>query len=220
MLPLSDVIPSRTPPITTIVLIGLTVVVFLLELAPDTATLRELTATYGVTPADFWWPTLVTSQFLHAGWIHLGANLLFLWIFGSNVEDAFGHAWFLAFYLGCGAVAAAVQVLAHGWSSAPMIGASGAVAGVLGAYLVLYPRSRVLTAMFAILYLDIVEVPALFFLGLWFLLQLFSGVAGIGTGAADGAMAFWAHISGFTAGAACGAYSRFAARSLRRYWNS
>ena len=219
MFPLSDVIPSRTPPIATIVLIALNALVFLFELTLDSYELRQLVGTYGVTPAAFWWPTVLTSQFLHAGWIHLAANLLFLWIFGDNVEDAFGRAWFLVFYLGCGAVASLTQVTLHSWSGAPMIGASGAVAGILGAYLVLYPRSRVLTAMFAIIYADIVEVPAIFFFGIWFIVQLLSGVGSIGTGAADGAMAFWAHLAGFLTGAACGAYARFAAASLRRYWN-
>jgi membrane associated rhomboid family serine protease len=219
MFPLSDVIPSRTPPLATIVLIALNALVFLFELQLDGDGLRQLVNSYGVRPAAFWWPTLLTSQFLHAGWIHLGANLLFLWIFGDNVEDAFGRARFLLFYLGCGAAAALTQVALHSWSSAPMIGASGAVAGVLGAYLVLYPRSRVLTAMFAIIYADIIEVPAIFFFGIWFIVQLLNGVGAIGTGAADGAMAFWAHAAGFLTGAACGAYARFAAASLRRYWN-
>lgn len=218
MFPVSDVIPSRTTPIVTLCLIAVNATAFLYELQLDAARLQALVSTLGVTPAAFAWPSAFTSLFLHAGWLHLGSNLLYLWIFGANVEDAFGRGRFLLFYVACGAIAAAAQVGTHLWSTVPMIGASGAVAGVMGAYLVLYPRSRVLTAIFLVVYLDLIEIPAVFFLGIWFLLQLFSGVGSIGTDAADGAIAFWAHIAGFATGVACGAYSRFGAASLRRYW--
>src|SRR4029453_1327901 len=117
-----------------------------------------------------------SSMFLHAGWLHFLGNMLYLWIFGDNVEDRFGHFGFLLFYLGCGALAAVAQVLVHPNSAVPMVGASGAIAGVMGAYFVLYPHSRVLAVVFIVLFLDIVEIPAIFFLGFWFLMQLFSGV--------------------------------------------
>jgi membrane associated rhomboid family serine protease len=163
---------------------------------------------WGVVPADVSWASLVTSQFLHAGWVHFLGNMLYLWIFGDNVEDRLGHAAFLGFYLACGALAAFGHVQANPGSDVPLIGASGAVAGVMGAYFLLYPRSRILTAVFLVVYLDLVEIPALYFLGIWFLLQLFSGVGSIGADIADGTVAFWAHIVGFTAGAALGAIVR------------
>lgn len=218
MFPVRDVIPSRTTPVVTIGLIALTTLAFLYELQLDRTELRTLVGTFGVTPAQFVWPTVITSLFLHAGWIHVGGNMLYLWIFGDNVEDVLGRVRYLAFYLVCGAAAAAGQITVHPTAMTPMIGASGAVAGVMGAYLVLFPRSRVLTAVFLIFFLDLIEVPAVFFLGIWFVLQLFSGVGSIGPQAVDGAVAFWAHVVGFLTGVTCGAYARFGAASWRRYW--
>lgn len=219
MFPVSDVIPSRTTPLVTFGLIALTAAAFFYELHLDEGELRALVRIHGVTPADFWWLAVATSLFLHAGWVHVGANMLYLWIFADNVEDVFGHGRFLLFYFACGAAAAAAQVAIHPWSTVPMIGASGAVSGVIGAYLILYPRSRVLTAVFIVRSLDLIEIPAVFFLGIWFLVQLFSGVGSIGAETADGAAAFWAHVAGFLTGVICGAYSRFGAASLRRYWH-
>jgi membrane associated rhomboid family serine protease len=169
-------------------------------------------------PVAFHWTTVFSSLFLHAGWIHLGGNMLYLWIFGDNVEDRLGHARYLLFYLACGAMAALVQVAANRTSMVPMIGASGAVAGTMGAYFVLYPRSRVLTAVFIVFFLDLIEIPAIFFLGIWFFMQLFSGVGSIGAETADGGVAFFAHVAGFGAGVATGAYLRLRQRTLRRYW--
>ena len=218
MFPVSDVIPSRATPIVTLGLIALSSIVFLCELPLDAIRLQAFVNRLGVIPAAFAWPALLTGPLLHIGWIHLGLNLLCLWIFGANVEDAFGRGRFLLFYVACGALAGGAYVAAHPWSAVPMIGASGAVAGVMGAYLVLYPRSRVLTVVVAILYLDLIEIPAVFFVGLWFLFQLFSGVGSIGAVAADGAHAFTAQIAGFVTGAICGALARFAGASLGRYW--
>jgi membrane associated rhomboid family serine protease len=208
MFPVSDVIPSRTTPYVTIGLIALNALAFGYEFRLTPGELQALVNAYGVVPGEFSWPSLVTSLFLHAGWLHFLGNILYLWIFGDNVEDRLGHVGFLAFYLGCGALAAFGHIQAHAGSDVPLIGASGAVAAVMGAYFVLYPRSRILTAVFLVVYLDLVEIYAIYFLGVWFLLQLFSGVGSIGADTADGTVAFWAHVVGFTAGAALGAIVR------------
>jgi membrane associated rhomboid family serine protease len=217
MFPVSDVIPSRTTPYVTIGLIVLNAAAFLHEFRLTPGELQALVDARGVVPADVSWASLVTSQFLHAGWVHFLGNMLYLWLFGDNVEDRLGHAGFLVFYLACGALAAFGHIQAHPGSDVPLIGASGAVAGVMGAYFFLYPRSRILTAVFLVVYLDLVEIPAVYFLGIWFLLQLFSGVGSIGAHIADGTAAFWAHVVGFTAGAALGAFVRLRLPAER--WN-
>jgi membrane associated rhomboid family serine protease len=219
MFPLSDVIPSRTTPYITIGLIAANTLAFFYELQLSTPELRLFTQTFGVTPAYFAWPTVFTSMFLHGGWLHFLGNMLYLWIFGDNVEDRFGHVLFLMFYLLSGVVAALGQVMFNPFSGAPMIGASGAIAGVMGAYFVLYPRSRILTAIFVVVFLDLVEVPAIFFLGIWFVMQLLSGVGSIGAHAAQGGVAFWAHIGGFTTGILAGACWRLR-ESSHRYWHT
>jgi membrane associated rhomboid family serine protease len=205
MFPVSDVIPSRTVPVVTVGLIVVNVAVFLYQLVLPEPRLQEFVATYAVVPAWFWWPSLVTSQFLHAGWWHLLWNMVYLWIFGDNVEDRLGHFGYLLFYLGAGAAAAVLQTLFNPFSAVPMLGASGAIAAVMGAYFALYPHSRVLTAIFIVFFFDLVEIPALFFLGVWFLTQLLSGIGSIGvTNAAAGGTAFWAHIGGFVVGVSVG----------------
>ena len=204
MIPLSDVIPSRTFPVVTIALIVVNALVFLYQLTLPEPLLQQFVATYALIPAWFSVPALFTSQFLHSGWMHIIANMLYLWIFGDNVEDRLGHFRFLLFYLGAGAAAAVLQTLFDPFSSIPMVGASGAIAGVMGAYFVLYPYSRVLTAVFLIIFFDIIEIPAVFFLGLWFVLQLLSGVGSLATSNAGGGIAFWAHIGGFVAGVMIG----------------
>jgi membrane associated rhomboid family serine protease len=216
MFPVSDVIPSRTVPFVTVGLIVLNAIVFLYQVTLGPTELRVFMASYAVIPAWFWAPSLVTSQFLHAGWIHVISNMVYLWIFGDNVEDRLGHVPYLIFYLGAGAAAGLLQVLFNPFSGIPMVGASGAIAGVMGAYFVLYPQSRVLTAIFVLFFFDLVEIPALFFLGFWFLMQLLSGVGSLGvSNSAGGGTAFWAHIGGFVVGAAVGVVLR--ARS-RRHW--
>src|SRR6476646_1234040 len=201
MIPISDVIPSRTTPFVTVGLIVLNAIIFLYEQLLPAAQLQQFVAAYALIPAWFAWPALFTSQFLHAGWMHVISNMLYLWIFGDNVEDRLGHLPFLIFYLGAGAAAALLQTLFNPFSSIPMVGASGAIAGVMGAYFVLYPQSRVLTLIFLFIFVDIVEIPAIFFLGIWFLMQLLSGVGSLGvSNAAAGGVAFWAHIGGFVAG--------------------
>jgi membrane associated rhomboid family serine protease len=164
----------------------------------------DLARTFGVVPVSFEWTNVLTSVFIHDGWIHFGGNMLYLWIFGDNVEDAMGHGAYLLFYLTAGILAALSHTGLHPESTAPLIGASGAIAAVMGAYFVLYPRSQVLTAIFLVLYLDLIEVPAVFFLGMWLIMQLASGLASMGAQAADGGVAISAHIAGFAAGIAAG----------------
>ena len=144
------------------------------------------------------WFTPLTSMFMHGSWLHLIGNMWFLWIFGNNVEDSMGHVRFVAFYLLCGFAAAAVQTLADPESIIPMVGASGAIGGVMGAYVVLYPRVKVHMLVFLGFFVTTIAVPAVFMLGYWFALQLLSGALSSG---AEGGVAFWAHVGGFLAGA-------------------
>jgi membrane associated rhomboid family serine protease len=208
MFPVSDVIPSRTVPVVTVGLIVVNVLVFLYEIVLPDVQLEQFVGTFAVVPAWFWWPSIFTSQFLHSGWMHILWNMVYLWIFGDNVEDRLGHGRYLVFYLGSGAVAALLQTLFNPFSGIPMLGASGAIAAVMGAYFVLYPQSRVLTAIFLVFFFDLVEIPAIFFLGIWFLLQLISGLGSLGVTSAGGGTAFWAHIGGFVVGIAVGAVLR------------
>ena len=151
-----------------------------------------------VTTAHPAWYTLLTSMFLHGGWMHLIGNMWFLWIFGNNVEDSMGHARFALFYLLCGLAAAALQIASQPASGVPMVGASGAIGGVMGAYVVLYPRVRIHTGVFLGFYFARFSVPAVVMLGYWFLLQLLGGASSLGR--AGSGVAFWAHVGGFAAG--------------------
>ena len=143
------------------------------------------------------WPTLFTSMFLHGSWMHLLGNMWFLWIFGNNVEDSMGHLRFLAFYLLSGLAASAAHLMSDPGSAIPTVGASGAISGIMGAYLLLYPRARVMTLFYIVFFIRFVELPAWFMLGYWFLIQLLS--AGVQS-PEGGGVAFWAHIGGFVAG--------------------
>jgi len=201
MIPLRDVIPSRTTPYLVISLIALNIVGWFYELSLSNHDLRLFLQDYGVVPAEFSFPTLVSSMFLHGGWTHIFGNMLYLWIFGDNVEDRMGHGRFLMFYLLCGAVAAIGQIWMAPDSHLPVIGASGAIAGVMGAYLVLYPRSRVLTLIPLIIFIEVVEIPAVFLLGFWFLMQVFNaGAIAVTANAQQGGVAFMAHVAGFVMG--------------------
>jgi membrane associated rhomboid family serine protease len=155
-------------------------------------------------PSHSVWETMITSMFLHGGWLHLGGNMLFLWIFGNNVEDSMGRLRYIVFYLLCGILAGLAQFAVDPASDVPNIGASGAIAGVLGGYFLLYPRARVLTAVFLFVIFTVIEVPAVFVLGAWFLLQFYEGsTALVGTASqGGGGVAYWAHIGGFVAGLA------------------
>jgi membrane associated rhomboid family serine protease len=144
--------------------------------------------------------TVLTSMFMHGGWLHIAGNMLFLWIFGNNVEDSMGRGRFVVFYLLCGLLAALAQLLTDASSDVPNIGASGAIAGVLGGYILLYPRARVLTAVVLIVFFTFVEIPAYLVLGVWFLLQVLDGSTALGGQEAGGGVAYFAHIGGFLAG--------------------
>ena len=203
MIPLRDVIPSRTTPYVTIGLIAVNALVYLYEMTLGESSLDEFILYFGLVPAAFSWVAVLTSMFLHGGLLHVGGNMLFLWIFGDNVEDRMGHGRFVVFYLLCGAAAALAQTAMSPDSVVPMVGASGAVAGVMGAYFVLYPHSRIVTLIPLFVLFHIMEVPAIVFLGLWFVLQFVSGVGSIAAatgGEPAGGIAFWAHVAGFVAG--------------------
>jgi membrane associated rhomboid family serine protease len=201
MIPLRDVIPSRTVPFVIVTIIFLNAAAWIFEISmPSERALNQLLLNYGVVPAVFRPATFFTSMFLHASWSHIIGNMLYLWIFGDNIEDALGHGRFLVFYLLCGVTAALGQIVMNPHSLLPTIGASGAIAGVMGAYLVLYPRSRVLTFV-PFPFFDIIEVPAIFLLGFWFLMQLVNAGAVASTASAGGGgVAFAAHVAGFVVG--------------------
>src|SRR6188474_3363299 len=177
MIPLRDVIPSRTTPYITVTIIILNAAAWFFELVLPRDVLPVFLQGYGVVPASFHASTLVTSMFLHGSWSHVIGNMWYLWIFGDNIEDRVGHGRFIVFYLLCGIVAALGQIALDPLSTLPMVGASGAIAGVMGAYFVLYPRSRVLTMVALVFYFEIIELPATLLLGFWFVMQLFSAGA-------------------------------------------
>src|SRR2546423_8973747 len=200
MIPLRDVIPSRTTPSITITIIVLKALAWLFELSLPHEALNQFLTAYGVVPAYLAWPSLITSMFLHGSWSHVIGNMWYLWIFGDNVEDRVGHGRFIVFYLLCGMLAALGQVAVDPTSMLPTIGASGAIAGVMGAYFVLYPHSRVLT-LIPWIFLQIVELPAIMLLGFWFLMQLFSaGELAVTASTHGGGVAFAAHVVGFVVG--------------------
>ena len=200
MIPLRDTIPSSRAPIVNYLIIAVNVAVFLYETTLGRH-LEEFLFTYGLVPRHFTVTTLVSSMFLHGGLLHLIGNMLYLYIFGDNVEDRLGHLRYAVFYLLCGGAAGAAQAITSPHSGLPMVGASGAIAGVSGAYLLFFPGARVLTLVPVFVFLQLVEIPAVFFLVVWFLWQLLSGVASLGMGDAGmGGVAFWAHVGGFIAG--------------------
>jgi membrane associated rhomboid family serine protease len=206
MFPLKDTQPSYSRPVVTTVLIAINILVFLYEWSLPEYSRHYLSRSaliqmYGLTPDHFRLPTVLTSMFLHAGWMHVLGNMLYLWVFGNRLEDALGHAKFLVFYLLCGAVAAVAQVLLNPFSTLPMVGASGAIAGVMGAYLLKFPRARILTLVFIIFFVTTFEIPAVILLGYWFIIQLFSGLGSIAqTNLSGGGVAWFAHVGGFLAG--------------------
>ena len=206
----------------TIGLIVVNALVFLYEMTLGDPLLEEFILYFGLVPAAFSWVTVLTSMFLHGGFLHFGGNMLFLWIFGDNVEDRMGHGRFVAFYLLCGAAAALAQTAMSPDSVVPMVGASGAVAGVMGAYFVLYPHSRIVTLVPLFVFFHVMEVPALVFLGLWFVLQFVSGVGSIAAatgGEPAGGIAFWAHVAGFVAGVSGVLVFRRPERQRVEWWN-
>ncbi len=208
MLPLKDTIRSRSFPVVNLLLIGANLLVFLYELSLTPSGLDRLIANYGLIPARIHWNQfgtlypLVTNMFLHAGWLHILGNMWFLFIFGDNVEDRMGPMRYLLFYFLGGIAASTMQVVVDPSSQIPAIGASGAIAAVLGAYFVYFPRARVITLVFIFILPWIIEIPALIYLGIWFALQFFPGVLSLATsaGTAAGGVAWWAHIGGFLFG--------------------
>jgi membrane associated rhomboid family serine protease len=205
-----DQVAGGPPKIVTVGLIALNVLVFLLEVSQRSeGALQSLIQAWGVVPQEYaaghdipptiplpFWSTLITSMFLHGGWMHLGGNMLYLWIFGDNLEKVMGHARFLLFYLVCGIAAGIAHILASGASAVPTVGASGAISGVLGGYLVLFPRNRVRVLTRG----GIMAVPAIVVLGFWILIQLVNGVGSVAVTADTGGVAYVAHIGGFVAG--------------------
>src|SRR5262249_4693340 len=202
MIPLRDVIPSRTTPYITVTIIVINAVAWFFELSLPREVLPAFLQVYGVVPANFSAATLITSMFLHGSWPDVLGNMWSLWMFGDNVEDRMGHTRFLFFYLLCGIVAAFGQIAMDPQSTLPTIGASGAIAGVMGAYFVLYPHSRVLTLIPLIVIWEVIELPAIVLLGFWFLMQLFSAgtVAITASTHGSGGVAFMAHVAGFVSG--------------------
>jgi membrane associated rhomboid family serine protease len=206
---LKDTIPSSRVPYLNYTLIALNCAAFLYQMSLG-ARLTEFVYTYGVIPFRFLHIipsepvellTPLSAMFLHGGWGHLLGNMLYLYIFGNNVEDRLGRGRYLLFYLACGVFSFLAQIVLQSNSMVPNIGASGAIAGVLGAYFLLFPRARVLTLVPLFFFFPVVEIPAFFFLGFWFLIQFFSGAATIGRSSAlTGGVAWWAHIGGFLAG--------------------
>ena len=186
-------------------LIGICVAVFLYELILPPAQTEAFFMQYGAIPANITHMqdlyTLLTSMFLHGGWAHLIGNMLFLFVFGDNIEDAMGHVSYLLFYLLCGIAAGLTQIVLSPTSTIPLIGASGAISGVMGAYIVLFPHGKVRALVFLGILARSVLVPAWVMIGLWFVLQLVSGIMALGVAADIGGVAFWAHVGGFVAGA-------------------
>jgi membrane associated rhomboid family serine protease len=202
MIPLRDSQPSHSTPIVTLIIIIINVVVFLYEISLDHFSLNHFIAVWGVVPEHYQFHTLITSMFLHGGWMHLIGNMWFLWIYGDNVEDVLGAAKYLVFYLVCGVCAAFAHIVTNPGSAIPTVGASGAIAGVMGAYLFKFPHSRILTLIPLFVFMTTVEIPAAIILIYWFIIQIFSGVGSIGfSEASEGGVAFLAHVGGFVAGA-------------------
>ena len=212
MIPLKDKNPTHRVPVVNIALIVANIAIFLYEVSLGPR-IGQFFLTFGVVPSDIVESftsgrfrigavfSLFTSMFLHGGWLHLAGNMLYLWVFGDNVEDKLGHGRYLVFYLVCGLAASLLHVFIAPSSSMPTVGASGAISGILGAYLLMFPRARVVTVIPIFFFLQFAELPALVVLGFWFVMQFFSGLISLGyeTGGMGG-VAWWAHVGGFVAG--------------------
>lgn len=226
MIPLRDSARSRAFPFINIAIIVLNLLIYINEVMLEPYQLNQFFYTYGLIPADainaFYTgaaltPLLVnfiTAIFVHGGWFHVLGNMLFLWVFGDNVEDRLGHGKYLLFYLAAGVAGGVAHIMINPASTVPVIGASGAVAGVLGAYIIAFPRSRILALVPIIIIFTLVEIPAVVFIALWFVLQLFNGVASLGGSATP--VAWWAHIGGFLIGVLL--IKMLAPRRVRSYY--
>jgi len=218
LLPYKDDNPISTIPVATVFLVAVNVMIFLyfrLDVAPTAKEFAAVVMNLGVIPALFFTSphhhhvvkltqavpppfTLLTAMFMHGGFLHLGGNMLYLWIFGNNVEDYLGHIRFLIFYLLVGVLASLTYMVTNPFSMMPMVGASGAIAGVLGAYFILFPRARVHVLLFLIIFFTTIEVPAIIVLGIWIIAQIMDGMADLGR--EGGGIAWFAHIGGFFSG--------------------
>jgi membrane associated rhomboid family serine protease len=201
MIPLRDTQPSHHFPVVTVGLIAVNVLAFFYQISLDEFSLNHFVAEYGLVPRRLQFTDFVTNIFLHGGWWHLIGNMWFLWIYGDNIEDILGRGKFLLFYVLCGVAAGLVHVLFNLDSRVPTIGASGAIAGIMGAYLVKFPHSRIVTLVPVIIFFTTMEIPAWLILVYWFVLQFFSGVGTIGQSHLNqGGVAWFAHVGGFVAG--------------------
>lgn len=226
MIPLRDHQPGLGTPVVVFAIILVNVLVFLYQVSLPGPRLEAFIEGYGMVPYEITrgtdlppagpkpvYVTLVTSMFMHGGWLHLGGNMLYLWVFGNNIEDVFSHIGFLIFYLVVGLAGSIGQIIVGPASRVPAIGASGAIAGVLGAYIVFFPRARIDT----LLYNRVVPLSALYVLGFWILLQFFQGIVALSPeAAAAGGVAWWAHIGGFVGGTAIAVFFRGRAAELHR----
>jgi membrane associated rhomboid family serine protease len=202
MIPLRDTQPSYSTPFVTVAIIIVNVLAFLYQVSLDPYSSNWFIAHYAIVPDRLQYRDMVTAMFLHGGWMHLIGNMWFLWIYGDNVEDVLGHTKYLVFYLLCGVAAAILHVMLNPYSRVPTLGASGAIAGVMGAYMVKFPHSRIITLVPILIFFTTMEIPAIFMLAYWFLIQIFSGVGSIGYSnvSSGGGVAWFAHIGGFIAG--------------------
>ena len=210
MFPLYDENPTRITPYFTYGLIGMNVLVFFHEISLSDLQLEQFFQLYAVIPQELTinlsgeWTTLFTSQFLHGGWWHLISNMIYLWVFGNNIEDRLGHFKYLLFYLICGAIAALCQWFIGMYSTIPSLGASGAISGVLGAYLIWFPQARITTLVFLGFFVTTINIPALVIIGIFFVQNLISGFASLQAAAKmsveTGGVAYWAHLGGFIVG--------------------
>ena len=218
MFPIRDSEPSYTKPVVTMFIIAVNLLVFLFEASLDPYTLNAFIAHYGLIPAEFHASAIFTSMFVHGGWLHVLGNMWFLWIFGNNIEDILGHEKYLIFYILCGVAAAITQTYFALDSQVPMVGASGAIAGVMGAYLIKFPHARIRTLFFFI-FIMFFDIPAWVMLVYWFAIQFFSGIGSIAESTANsGGTAFFAHVGGFLAGILLVNLLRPRQRYVRR-WN-
>jgi len=235
MVPLRDDNPVRITPYVTYGLIAVNILVFIYETTLSEPALNAFLRTWAVVPREISlnlegaiiptspvpeWITLISSQFLHGGFLHIAGNMLFLWIFGNNVEERLGHIKYLIFYISCGILAALSQWIFAQDSTIPSLGASGAIAGVMGAYILRYPQAEIITLIPLGFFTNIVRVPAYFFLGFWFVQQAFNGLASLNTPidmGMQGGVAYWAHAGGFIFGAILGPLLGLFSKSSEEY---
>lgn len=224
MIPIRDENPTRRFPVITVAILVVNIVVFVYEVSLSDAEFVAFIDRWAFTPTRFAAEplspavllTFITAMFLHGGWLHLGGNMLYLWIFGNNIEDRLGKVRFVGFYLASGIIATLTHVIVEGIRDIPLLGASGAIAGVLGAYLLLFPQARVLVMIPIFFIIELARVPAAFVIGFWFLIQILQGIGSISPDATGGGVAWWAHVGGFVAGVALALPAFLADRRARK----